>query len=337
MRFLITGATGFIGGHVAEACVQRGWQIQAIVRPGSDTALLEKLGVKLFRGELGDPHLVRQALADVDVVVHTAAKVGNWGPLEEFRQVNVELLRGLLDACKGQALSRFVHLSSLGVYAPQHHYGSDETMPLPESHPDAYSQSKVEAEQLARHYYQEFGVPVVVLRPGFVYGPRDRTVMPRIIDNLRKGTVGYPGGKGQRVLNTIFVRNLVDAIFLAVDCIVAVGQVYNVTDGEFVSKRRFMEAVADALGLPRPTRHAPLWLVRLATWSAEKIARWQGKTEAPLYNYATLKFMGYNLDFSIDKIRRDLGYRPRLSFDDALYETMAWYKNEEERSKGVKE
>lgn len=328
MRFLVTGATGFVGGHVAEACAKRGWPVNAIVRAGSDTALLKKLGANLFPGSLGDPQLLRQALADVDVVVHTAAKVGNWGPLEEYRQVNLELLRSLLDACKGQALSRFVHVSSLGVYPLRHHYGSDETMPLPDRHPDAYSQSKVEAEKLALRYYHEFGIPVVVLRPGFVYGPRDRTVMPRIIENLRKGKVGYAGAKGQRVLNTIFVRNLVDAILLAVDCIAAVGQVYNVTDGEFVTKRRFMEAVADSLNLPRPTRQVPLWLARLATWSAEKIAHWKGKTEAPLFNFATLKFMGYNLDFSIDKIRRDLGYRPRVSFEDGLYETLAWYKKE---------
>ncbi|HYV34641.1 MAG TPA: NAD-dependent epimerase/dehydratase family protein, partial [Gemmataceae bacterium] len=103
-RYLITGATGFVGGHIAEAFVQRGWPVSAIVRPTSDTKFLEKLGVKLHKGELGDPRLVAEALADIDVVVHTAAKVGDWGPVEDYRAANVEQLRVLLDGCKGQAL-----------------------------------------------------------------------------------------------------------------------------------------------------------------------------------------------------------------------------------------
>src|SRR6266852_4236886 len=117
MRFLITGASGFIGGHIAEACVQRGWQVVALTRPTSDTALLEKIGATILKGELNDPQLVRQAMEEVDVVVHCAGKVGNWGPLEDYRPLNVEALRGLLEACKGHALSRLVHMSSLGVYA----------------------------------------------------------------------------------------------------------------------------------------------------------------------------------------------------------------------------
>ena len=152
--------------------------------PRSDTAFLEKLKIKLHRGELSDPRLVAEALTDVDVVVHTAAKVGDWGPVEDYRAVNVEQLRVLLDACKGQALSRFIHVSSLGVYEGRHHYGTDESVPPPRQHADGYTQTKVESEQLALKYHQDFGVPVVVLRPGFVYGPRDRTVLPRIIENL---------------------------------------------------------------------------------------------------------------------------------------------------------
>ena len=265
-------------------------------------------------------------VSEAEVVVHCAAKVGDWGRIEDYRQVNVEGLRVLLDACKGQALSRFIHISSLGVYSARHHYGTDETTPLPTRHRDGYSQSKVEAEQLALHYYQEFGVPVVILRPGFVYGPRDRTVLPRIIDSLRQRRMRYPGARGERALNTIFVRNLVDAVFLAVERDAAVGQVYNLTDGEFVSKRRFIEAVADPLGLPHPTLTPPLWLAWSVTWCAERLAKLRGATEAPQFNFTRLKFMGYNLEFSIQKAMTELGYRPRVNFDEAISETMAWYK-----------
>lgn len=325
MRYLITGATGFVGGHLAERCIQKEQALSAIVRPSSDARELEKLGAILYRGELSDVNLVRQAVADADVIVHCAAKVGDWGPIDEYRRVNVDCLRVLLDACKGQGLSRFIHMSSLGVYATRHHDGTDETDPLPASHRDGYSQSKVEAEQLAMHYYKEFGVPVVILRPGFVYGPRDKTVMPRIIDALRNNRLRYPGG-GNAAMNLVFVHNLVDAVFQAVESEKAVGEAYNLTDGEFVSKRQFIGTIADAMGLPHPTRTPPLWFAWTVTWFAEALAKMRGAKKAPLFNFPRLKFIAYNLDFSIQKAMSDLGYRPRVNFEEAIGETMDWYK-----------
>src|SRR6266404_8556681 len=153
--YLITGATGFVGGHLAEACAAKGIAVRTIARPTSDTALLEKLTATIQRGELGDPHLLGRALEGADVVVHCAAKVGDWGPVEHYRAVNVEALRSLLEACKGRPLKRFVHLSSLGVYAARHHFGTDESEPLPAQHMDGYTQTKVESEQLVMRYHQE--------------------------------------------------------------------------------------------------------------------------------------------------------------------------------------
>jgi len=129
---LITGATGFVGGHVAEAAKARGFTVRALARPSSDTSLLDRLGVTIQRGDLADAAAVRQAVDGADHVVHCAAKVGDWGPIDEYRQVNVEGLRVLLEACKSQGLfPRFILMSSLGVYATRHHHGTDETDPLP--------------------------------------------------------------------------------------------------------------------------------------------------------------------------------------------------------------
>jgi nucleoside-diphosphate-sugar epimerase len=324
--YLITGATGFIGSHVAEACAARGIPIGTIARPGSNTALLDRLGAVIERGDLTDAEVVRHAVAGADVIVHCAAKVGDWGPVEDFRQINVEGLRNLLEACRGRSLRRFVHLSTLGVYAARHHYGTDENEPLPSSHIDGYTQTKVEAEKLALQYHHDHGVPVVVLRPGFVYGPRDRTVMPNLLDNLRQRRVRYLGSS-RRILNSIFVGNLVDAIFLAIDKDKAVGQIYNLTDGEQVSKRQFIEAVAAGAGLrrPRPVR-PPLLLARALAWWMEGSARRRGDPQPPSLTQARIKFLGLNLDFSIEKAKRELGYQARVPFEEAIRQTMAWYK-----------
>jgi nucleoside-diphosphate-sugar epimerase len=323
---LITGATGFVGSHLAEACVKRGYPVRAIARTGSDTAFLEQLGVEIRRADLTDAAAVRQAAEGVELVLHCAAKVGDTGPIEEYRQVNVEALRTLLEASRSRALRRFVHMSSLGVYEARHHHGTDENEPLPENHMDGYTQTKVEADRLALQYHREHGVPIVVLRPGFIYGPRDRTVMPRLIRRLGAGKVHYLGA-GQRALNTIYVGNLVEAVFLAIEKPNAVGQVYNLTDGERVTKQRFFEAVCDGLGLPHPHQRLPGWLAALAV----KVLRWQSrratcKGKKPWVSQAQLKFLLLDLDFSIEKAKRELGYQPRWTFDQGMQETIAWYK-----------
>ncbi len=323
---LITGATGFVGGHLAEACAARGWSARALVRAGRDAGPLERLGVTPVPGDLCDPASLAATVEGVEVVFHCAAKVGDWGPVEDYRAANVEGLRALLEACRGKPLRRFVHLSSLGVYEARHHHGTDETEPLPERHVDGYTQSKVESEKLALRCAGEFGVPVVVLRPGFIYGPRDRTVLPKLIDSLRRRQVRYLG-RGDRAMNTIYVGNLIDAMFLAAEKPDAVGKVFNLTDGERVSKRRFIEALADGVGVPRPRPvPVPLRVARLLARWMESRARRQGAAEPPVLTQARVKFLGLDLDFSIEKARRELGYSPRFSFDEGMRETVAWYK-----------
>jgi nucleoside-diphosphate-sugar epimerase len=333
---LITGATGFVGGHVAEACKARGLTVHALARPGSDTSLLDRLGALVHRGDITDAAVVQAAVEGADTVVHCAAKVGEWGPVEDYRAVNVDALRQLLEACKGRPLERFVHLSSLGVYAARHHHGTDETEPLPEAHVDGYTQTKVEAEKLVLEYHRQHGIPVVVLRPGFIYGPRDRTLLPKVIDNLRRRQIRYIG-TGRRALNTIYVGNLVDAIFLALEKPQAVGQVYNLTDGEPVSKRRFIEALVQGLGLPKPLPvRVPLFAARVMAWLHEGWARRRGATQPPAVTQAAVKFLGLDLDFSIEKAKRELGYRPRTSFDEGMRQTIAWYRQNPTESSALK-
>ena len=322
--YLVTGGTGFVGSHVADALVSRG-TVRCLVRPDSDTAHLRTIGAELHVGDLTDPAAVARACDGVDAVIHCAAKVGDWGDVSEFRRVNVGGLRAMLDAVRGKPLKRFVQVSSLGVYAARHHYGTDESEPLPESHIDGYTQSKVECEALALEEYRRHGTPVAVVRPGFIYGPRDRTVLPRLAARLAKRDIIYIS-RGRHCLNTTYVGNLVDAILLALDQPAAVGEVFNVTDGEFVSKKRFFEAIADGLGLPRPKGSIPLWLAKiLARWREGKFRR-QGRPNPPRITQAGVKFAGLNLDFATGKARTVLGWEPRVGFDEGMAAALAWVK-----------
>src|SRR5947209_2058074 len=142
----ITGATGLVGGHAAEEALRRGQRVRALVRPTSDTRWLDKWGVEKIAGDLEDEQALRRGLTGADWVFNCAAKVGDWGTLEEFRRLNVEALRLLLEAACSANIERFVHVSSLGVYEGRDHYGTDETVPPAANSLDAYTRSKSEAE-----------------------------------------------------------------------------------------------------------------------------------------------------------------------------------------------
>lgn len=325
MQCLVTGATGFVGGHVAETLRNQGHEVRTVARPTSDTRLLREWGVEVVEGDLTDPDVIRKACEGVECVVHCAAKVGEWGPIEEYRKVNVDALRILLEAAKTQPLKRFVLVSSLGVYQAKDHFGTDETAPLPERHIDGYTQTKVEADLLAQQFAKEQSIPLVILRPGFVYGPRDRTVLPRILKNLKFRLVTYFGSR-QKVINQVYVGNVVEAVLLAIEKPEAVGQIYNIRDGELVTKKVFFETIAELANLPKPLLTYPMWFARFLCNTFETLGR--VFHFAPLLNGARLKFMGLNLDYSIAKAQRELGYQPSTDFHTGIQKTIQWLRDE---------
>jgi nucleoside-diphosphate-sugar epimerase len=318
----ITGATGLVGGHVAEEALTRGHRVRALVRSSSDTRLLDRLGVEKVLGDLADADALRRGVEGVDWVINCAAKVGDWGTLEEFRAINVDALKLLLDAAVDAKVKRFVHVSSLGVYEGRDHHGTDETTPPASNSLDAYTRSKTEAEALVLQYGREKGLTVSVVRPGFIYGERDRTVLPKLLTNLRRGTFAY-FGSGDQALNCIYVKNLVHGIFLAAETPDAVGEVFNLTDGEPVSKRRFVGRVAELAGLKPPTRQIPLKVAKFLANLVEGIAKFRKAKNPPIINKARYKFLGLNLDYSIEKARRLLGYKPPFTFEQGIERAMA--------------
>ena len=324
---LVTGATGLVGSHVAERTRQLGVPTRALARQ-SDVSLLHYWGVEVAAGDLTDPASLKAAAAGATVVVHCAAKVGDWGPVEAYRTVNVEGTRSLIDAALASGtVRRFVHVSSLGVYPARDHYGTDESTPPSVDGIDGYTRTKAESERVVLDAALDRGLPAVALRPGFIYGPRDRNVLPRILGRMRAGQFKYLGS-GEQLLNNTYVGNVVDAVLLAIARDDAVGEAFNVTDPELVTKRRFAGGIARRAGLPEPTRSVPLPVAKAAAKTLETVYRLLGKTEAPLPSMATVKFLGLNLDYSIDKARNRLGYDPKVFFDEGMDRTFDWLRAE---------
>ena len=223
-----------------------------------------------------------------------------------------------------------MHVSSLGVYEGRDHFGTDETVPPAANSLDAYTRSKTEAEALVLEYHRTRGLPAAVVRPGFIYGERDRTVLPKLLTNLRRGTFAF-FGSGEQRLNCIYVKNLVHAIFLAAENPAAVGEVFNVTDGEPVTKKQFVGRVAGLAGLKPPTRHIPLPVARVLAQVVEGTAKLLRAKRPPLINKARYKFLGLNLDYSIEKARRVLGYEPPFTFEEGMARAMAEHRPSDSR------
>ncbi len=317
-RLLVTGATGLVGSHVAEQGRQRGLNVRALVRRGSRVELLQQWGVEIVEGDLDQPESLRKASQGVSVVVHCAAKVGDWGPTDEYRKVNVEGTRALLDAVLAEkSLKRWVQISSLGVYEGRDHYGTDETTEPSTVGIDGYTLTKVESELLVLDYMRKRQLPGVILRPGFIYGPRDRTVLPRLMEKLDSGKFAYLGNN-DKLLNNTYVGNLCEAIWLAISRDDVVGEVFNIHDPRPVSRKEFVETICENAGYKKPKKVVPLIAAKGIAAVMESVWKLLGKKEAPLLNSARIKFLGLNLDFSIEKAIQKLGYQPSKDFAEAM-------------------
>jgi len=322
---LVTGATGLVGWHVVDQALRLGYRTRILSRTPGGAGLWHG-PVEMVLGDLTVERSLEPAFKEVTHVVHCAAKVGDFGALADYRAVNVEGTRALIALAKRQStLRRMVMISSLGVYRPGDHFGTTEEQPLWPQGLDAYTRSKAESETMMLGAHLQHGLPVAVLRPGFIYGAHDRTLLPRILKKLAQRQLVYFGSGEQRLSNT-YVANLCDAVFLALNQPLAVGEVFNITDDPTVSKREFIATIARLAGYPEPHRSIPRALARAVCASVDEASRLIGGRWQPPVSRATYKFLGLNLDFSIDKARRLLGYAPVWSFAVGAEASIRWFR-----------
>jgi len=322
----VTGATGMVGSHLARRLLDEGWRVRALVRPTSDTALLREWGVDLVEGDIGDAAgVLSPHLEDADYVFHCAAMVSDWAPLSDMVRVNVAGTRHLAEAAIACGrLRRFIYLSSMVVFGMQPQRNLDESAPLIHTG-DHYNETKIGAEEAVRRLMRERGLEAAILRPPYIYGPRDRQFLPRVLENIKAGRFRFIGS-GMNPLSLIYVGNLVEALLLAATHPDAAGQVFLVTNGDMITRRRLIEIICEETGYPVPGSHVPTWLVRLVCPVIEGLHALRRSPEPPLVNKFRLKFMVTPLTYSIDKARRVLGYKPNGTTEETLRQTLAWFR-----------
>ena len=321
-RSLVTGATGFTGGHLARALVARGDAVSALVRDeGPAAAALAQAGVALVRGDVRDPAALAAATADVDVVYHVAAMYRQAGlPDETYRAVNATAVREIIEAAARAGVTRVVHCSTVGVHGDIAHPPANEDAPLDPG--DIYQVTKLEGEDLAREAGARLGIDVTIVRPTGIYGPGDRRLLKLFRGVARRRWVTL--GAGDIYYHLTFIDDLVDGFHLCATHPAAANRTYILAGGEVTTLNALVALVAEGAGVPAPALHLPVWPFHAAGAACEAICAPLG-LEPPIYR-RRVDFFTKSRAFDITRARTEIGFAPRVGLREGIRRTLNWYR-----------
>lgn len=321
---LITGATGFIGGHLVKANLAKGYSIRALVLPDDPAeSSLKSKGVETVTGDIRDYEAVKRAATGVDVIFHCAAVVTDWAPKKLFQEVTVGGTENICKAGVAAGVSRLVDMSTNDVFGTDESQVMDETFPLQAWH-EPYPDSKIEAEKISWRYHKEQGLPVTMVYPCWVYGEGDQTFVPLLADSILKRELIF--WRKDVLVWPTYIENMVDILMLIAEDDRALGNGYLVHDGESTTLQEFCTEIAKSLGVPPITTHIPYFAAQAAAVAMELTWKMLRKETRPLLTTYTVKNLGSRLRFSIAKAERELGWRPKISYSEGFKRTMGWLK-----------
>ena len=325
MKVMLTGGTGFVGGNLAKKLVAGGNRVNCLVRKTSDVERLKILGVELFYGDVSNLDSLLEATKGIEIVFHSAALVTDWGDRKEFYRVNVEGTINVLRACEKNQVRRVVHVSSNdAIWRFDNHIDVDENFPYPRKYKHPYCETKAESEKLALKYDSEGRVETVVIRPCMVWGPGDKVILPRIVQLALEGNLFLIGGGGN-LISINYIENLTDSMMLASEKKEARGKVYFINDGIKITFADYLSSLLTSLGIEwSPGRSVPYTLAYGLASGMEIWAKLlRSKTPPVLTRYAVAA-MGRNLNYTIEKARRELDYQPQVKLDEGMKQLKNW-------------
>ena len=323
LTILVTGATGFIGGHLARRLVQEGARVRALVRSPRKAAALADLGIEIIPGDITDRDGVRRATRGASIVYHAAAWADEQGDRDAVWAVNVTGTQHMVDAAIAEGVARFIHLSSCAVYGSRQQMDIDESAP-PRMTGRVYHDSKVAAEEVVFAAYRDHGLPVVVARPSQVYGPGSPQFTIRVIEAVKGGKVILVDG-GKHFFKPIYIDNLIDALVLCATVDEAVGEALNLTDGGPVPWKDFFAAYGRMVGVTSfPS--APYPAAYVYAIFKEIMSKVTGKRSS--INREVVKTFRSHNSFSNAKARRILGWEPAIDFEEGMRRTESWLREQ---------
>lgn len=320
MQVLVTGATGFIGSHLVEHLVERGYRVRALLRPSSDASQVEALGVDVVRGDLRDAAAVQRAVAGCAHVYHLAALTARHdGTHAPFQATNVDGTEHVARAALQAGVARMVHGSTGGVYGFTTHGVIDERRPLRPNSP--YRTTKAAAESVVQSYYRQHALPVVTARFTSVIGPRSMSWL-----GLFRAVAAPPFriiGSGENHFPLCPVGDLVNGLCLCAETPGIAGETFLLASQETITLNRFLEAIAQALDVAPPITHLPALPFRLYHGLGMALYRHTGIELPRAHLY---EFFLASRRFDISRAKQRLGYQPKVPLLTAIQDMAGWYR-----------
>jgi dihydroflavonol-4-reductase len=319
LRVLVTGATGFTGGHLARTLAASGDVVRALTR--SPAPALTAAGIETVLGDLRDPAALERAAAGVEVVYHIAAIYRQAGLADqEYRAVNAAAVRTVIEAAAAAGARRVVHCSTVGVHGDIAHPPAAEGAPLKPG--DIYQVTKLEGEGIARTAAEDTGVEVVIVRPSGIYGPGDRRLLKLFRGVARRR---FPIlGSGRIFYHLTYIDDLVEGFRLCATVPAAAGRTYILAGGEVTTLNELVRIVADEAHVAPPRLHLPVWPFWTAGALCEAVCVPVG-IEPPLYR-RRVDFFTKSRKFDISRARAELGFSPKVGLHEGIARTLAWYR-----------
>lgn len=320
MKVVVTGATGFVGGALVRALVAEGEQVVALARPQSHRQSLGTLPITWHEGDVTDRASLRGALAGADWLIHSAGMLGQAGvPEAAYHRLHAQGTENVLaEAAATPSLSRILHISSPGVLGPIAGPAADESTLLAPSNP--YERSKAAAEQIVHRFAAE-GLPVIIGRPEFIYGPGDEHVLG-LFRSVQKGLFFYVG-RGCNTCHPTFIDDAVTGLLL---CLKQgqPGSVYHIAGPRPVTFQELGITIAQAVGV----RHPWLRLPKPVVWGGAAVLELVGKLTGikPPLTRTGVAFFSEDRRFSWQKAHQELGYTPQFDLAAGVKKTVAWYR-----------
>ena len=324
MRLLITGATGFIGGHLVEFLKNEGHHVECVIRNPKKAGLLDSLAIPYRIADITDKESLNRAVSsDFEAVINTVAPVTNQGSWDFFRKINVGGTKNLANAMMNAGLKRLIHISTVGIYGQPAVNGTEELVPRRPGWMK-YGVTKLEAEEALGEYSD---LDVTFLRPAFVMGPRDRIGLLHIIYHTLKKERFILIDEGRALISVVHVRDVCQAVQLCLEKPQeTIGQAYNIASPEETRIIDVVESLHQEMSVPLPEKGVSFRYAYTMACFVEFLAKFSRKT--PTFTRMNIFFVGGNSQFSSKKIQ-DLGWHSTRSLKETIHDWAEWRKSYE--------
>ncbi|MCH9807779.1 MAG: NAD-dependent epimerase/dehydratase family protein [Alphaproteobacteria bacterium] len=323
-RALVTGGTGFTGGHLARTLVQRGYAVRALVRDtqSKPAGALSAAGIEIVQGDVGNAADIDKAVVGCSHVFHIAAvyRTANH-PDSYYHKVNADSVTHILNAASKHDVQRIVHCSTCGVHGDVREIPANEETPFNPG--DIYQLSKLEGERRAQAAIDD-GAPVSIVRPTGIFGPGDLRFL-KLFRAIQSGAF-WMFGSGDIAYHMTYIDDMIEGIVLAGEHPGAIGETFLIASDDYTTLNELVRLTAVTLGVRPPSGKLPIAPLLAAATVCEFLCRPIG-IDPPLHR-RRCEFFTKARAFSNAKAKRLLGFEPKVALADGLERTAQWYRDE---------